>query len=390
MRRAIGVFVLAALIFSSAPVVHGAPVTESQKQLENVNDSIDSKKDKLDEINESSKIAQDQLKVLDSEAGALAGKLAATNDQLTVVNGQLEAASAELAQSEKKLEEQGELFESRVVALYTRGNVSYMEVMLGSSSFSDMVSRLEWVTTIMEYDKNLIGEMRTEKQTIETKKAELESNKKSAEALKAEAGAKYKELEQKAAEKQQLMASLEKDKSYYEMLIAAEEKEAANIQARIQALQAQKTSSGSSAGSSSSVSVSSTGLRSITGGKSFSITSPYGWRIHPITGVSKLHKGIDIAAPSGTALYSLKSGTVMYTGYDANGYGNYVMVDHGDIISLYAHNSSVVVSTGQKVEAGKLICYSGNTGGSTGAHLHFEVRLAGSGETINPASYYIR
>ncbi len=385
MKRAIGAFVLAALIFSSAPAVQGAPVTESQKQLENVNDSIDSNKDKLDEINESSKSAQEQLKALDSEAVALAGKLAATNDQLTAVNVKLQAASAELAKSEKKLEEQSELFESRVVALYTRGNVSYMEVLLGSSSFSDMVSRLEWVTTIMEYDKNLIGEMRTEKQTIETKKAELESNKKSAEALKAEVGTKYKELEQKASEKQQLMASLEKDKSYYEMLIAAEEKEAANIQARIQALQSQNSSSGSSTGS-----VSSSGLSSITGGKSFSITSPYGWRIHPITGVSKFHKGIDIATPSGTAIYSLKSGTVMYTGYDANGYGNYVMVDHGDIISLYAHNSSVVVSTGQKVEAGKLICYSGNTGGSTGPHLHFEVRLAGSGETINPASYYIR
>lgn len=385
MRRAIGVFVLAALIFSAAPVVHGAPVAESQKQLENVNDSIENKKDKLDEINESSKIAQDQLKALDSEAGVLAGKLAATNDQITAVSGQIETASGELAQSEKKLEKQGELFESRVVALYTKGNVSYMEVLLGSSSFSDMVSRLEWVTTIMEYDKNLISEMRTEKQNIESKKAELESSKKAAEALKAEAGAKYQELEQKAAEKQQLMTSLEKDKSYYEMLIAAEEKEAAIIQARIQALKSQSTNSGSSA-----VSVSSSGLSSITGGKSFSITSPYGWRIHPITGISKFHKGIDIATPSGTAIRSLKSGTVMYTGYDANGYGYYVMVDHGDIISLYAHNSSIVVSTGQKVEAGQLICYSGNTGGSTGPHLHFEVRLAGSGETINPASYYIR
>jgi murein DD-endopeptidase MepM/ murein hydrolase activator NlpD len=106
--------------------------------------------------------------------------------------------------------------------------------------------------------------------------------------------------------------------------------------------------------------------------------------------VSKFHKGIDIAAPSGTPVYSLKSGTVMYTGYDANGYGNYIMVDHGDIISLYAHNSSIAVSVGQQVNGGRLLCYSGNTGGSTGPHLHFEVRLAGSGETINPASYYIR
>lgn len=385
MRRAIGVLVLAAFIFSTAPVVHGATVTESQKQLENVNGSIDSNKDKLDEIKESSKETQEQLKALDSEASALAGKLAATNDQLTAVNAELGAVQSELSQSEKKLEEQNEMFESRVVALYTTGNVSYMEVLFGASSFSDMVSRLEWVTAIMEYDKNLISEMKAEKQKIETKRAELESKKKSAEVLKAEAGTKYGELEQKAAEKQKLMSSLEKDKSYYEMLIAAEEKEAANIKARIQALQSQNSGSGTGGSSSSS-----SGTSSITGGKSFSITSPYGWRIHPITGVSKFHKGIDIAAPSGTAIYSLKSGTVMYTGYDANGYGYYVMVDHGDIISLYAHNSSIVVTAGQQVKSGQLICYSGNTGGSTGPHLHFEVRLAGSGETINPESYYIR
>jgi murein DD-endopeptidase MepM/ murein hydrolase activator NlpD len=387
MRRAIGAFVLAAFIFSTAPVVHGAAVTESQKQLENVNDSIDSKKEKLDEINKSSEETQNQIKSLDSEAGTLAGKLAATNDQLSSVKVELAAAQSELDESENKLKEQKALFESRIVALYTSGNVSYMEVLLGSTSFSDMVSRLEWVTTIVKYDNNIISEIKAEQEKVETKKAELDSKKKSIETLKAEADTKYSELEQKTAEKQKLMASLEKDESYYEMLIAAEEKEAANIQARIQQMKAQSSSSGSNAGSGTA---SSSGLSSITGGKSFSITSPYGWRVHPITGVSKFHKGIDIAAPSGTSVYSLKSGTVMYTGYDANGYGNYVMVDHGDIISLYAHNSSIAVSVGQQVKGGQLLCYSGNTGGSTGPHLHFEVRLAGSGETINPASYYIR
>jgi murein DD-endopeptidase MepM/ murein hydrolase activator NlpD len=387
MRRAIGVFVLAAFIFSTAPVVHGATVTESQKQLENVNDSIDSKKEKLDEINKSSEETQNQIKSLDSEAVTLAEKLAATNDQLASVKVQLAAAQSELDESENKLKEQKALFESRIVALYTSGNVSYMEVLLGSTSFSDMVSRLEWVTTIVEYDNNIISKIKAEQEKVETKKAELDSKNKSIETLKAESDTKYSELEQKTAEKQKLMASLEKDESYYEMLIAAEEKEAANIQARIQQMKSQSSSSGSNAGSGTS---SSSGLSSITGGKSFSITSPYGWRVHPITGVSKFHKGIDIAAPSGTPVYSLKSGTVMYTGYDANGYGNYVMIDHGDIISLYAHNSSIAVSVGQQVKGGQLLCYSGNTGGSTGPHLHFEVRLAGSGETINPASYYIR
>lgn len=385
MKRAISAIVAASLIFAAVPVVHGATVTDSQKQLENVNSSIDSKKEKLDGINESTKTTQQQLESLDSEAGALADKLAATNDKLDSVNSEIASAASELAQSEKKLAEQNSLFRERVVALYTEGNATYMEVLMGSTSFSDMVGRLEWITAIIEYDKNLLSEMRAETEKIEAKRAELATKKESIQTLKAEAGLKYNELKQKTDEKQKLMTSLEKDKSYYEKLIAAEEKEAAAIKARIQQLQSQ--GSGSNTGGSSS---SSEGLSSITGGKSFAVTSPYGWRIHPITGVSKLHKGIDIAAPSGTPIYSLKSGTVMYTGYDANGYGYYVMVDHGNIISLYAHNSSVAVKQGQQVKGGQLLCYSGNTGGSTGPHLHFEVRLAGTGETINPAGYYIR
>lgn len=390
MKRAISAIVAASLVFTAVPVVHGATVSESQKQLENVNNSIDSKKDKLDEINQSSKTTQEQIESLDSEASALADKLAETNGKLESVNSEIEAAKSELAESEKKLSEQNKLFQDRVVALYTSGNVTYMEVLLGSTSFSDMVGRLEWITAILEYDKNLISEMRAETEKIEAKKSELATKKASIQALRTEADSKYSELKQKTDEKQKLMASLEKDKSYYEMQIAAEEKEAASIKARIQQMQSQGSGSNTGSSSGSGGSTSSKALSSITGGKSFAITSPYGWRVHPITGVSKFHKGIDIAAPSGTPVYSLRSGTVMYTGYDANGYGYYVMVDHGDIISLYAHNSAIVVSQGQQVKGGQLLSYSGNTGGSTGPHLHFEVRLAGSGETINPESYYIR
>jgi len=105
-----------------------------------------------------------------------------------------------------------------------------------------------------------------------------------------------------------------------------------------------------------------------------------------VLGYKRFHYGIDIATPMGTPIYSLRDGIVIYSGV-MSGYGNVVMVNHGDITSLYAHNSSNVVKEGQVVKSGQLITYSGNSGLSSGPHLHFEIRTK-SGETIDPISYY--
>ena len=116
------------------------------------------------------------------------------------------------------------------------------------------------------------------------------------------------------------------------------------------------------------------------------VTSPYGNRIHPVLGYSKFHSGIDIGVGSGNPIYSAKSGVVILSQY-YYGYGNAVIVDHGNGLStLYAHLSSLGVSKGNWVNQGQVIAYSGNTGISTGPHLHYEVRVNGS--TVNPMSYY--
>ncbi len=115
------------------------------------------------------------------------------------------------------------------------------------------------------------------------------------------------------------------------------------------------------------------------------ITSPFGYRTHPIRGTVIYHSGIDIGVDYGTAVSAADSGIVTYSGW-ANGYGYFVMIDHGNgIVSCYGHNQELLVQEGDKVSKGDVISLSGSTGDSTGPHLHFEVRQ--DGEPIDPTSF---
>lgn len=383
MKRFLYALLTLVFSFSTVQIAHGANLNESQQELNNINSSISDKKEKLSDINKSRQEVQKQIESLDSETNSLSGKITNINLELDSVNARLAKAQDELKQAEKKLVDENALFRSRIKAMYTSGNETYLEVILGSENFSDMVSRLEWVEAILEHDKKLIEKMQNDKKLIEEKKVQLAEQKNKTTLLKAEADTKYKELEQKTSEKETLMASLEKDKAYYEKMISEEEQQAARIKEMIKQMQSQNP------GTSGNGRPVENGIHSITGGKNYAITSGYGWRHHPILETQKFHSGIDIAVPAGTAVYTVRSGVVTYAGW-MSGYGNVVMVNHGDIISLYAHNSSLAVSVGQNVSGGQLISYSGSTGMSTGPHLHYEIRLAGSGDTVDPSRYYLR
>ena len=118
------------------------------------------------------------------------------------------------------------------------------------------------------------------------------------------------------------------------------------------------------------------------------VTSEFGYRSDPFTGQTKGHTGIDIAVPTGTPVRAALPGVVTKATYNAGGYGYYVMIDHGNgMVTLYAHNSKLLVSVGDTVEAGDTVSLSGSTGRSTGPHLHFEVRV--NGQRVNPRSYLI-
>jgi len=207
--------------------------------------------------------------------------------------------------------------------------------------------------------------------------------------------ANLEELNAKKDKKTKLMAKAENELGTAEKLLAQNEAESEEILASITAMEkaasrpsrggssSQSNTKPSNSGSSSSQ-VSTNGMYSITGTR-YAITSPFGYRTSPVGRGQEFHKGIDIGAPYGAPVYSLKAGTVTYAGW-MEGYGNVVVVSHGDISTLYAHNSSLSVSVGQTVAGGQQLSNVGSTGWSTGPHIHFEVIK--NGTNIDPAPYY--
>jgi len=225
------------------------------------------------------------------------------------------------------------------------------------------------------------------------KKLNCKRKKASTSALKQQADVKLNDLQAVSDKKKDIMAELTKNKAAYEQMIDEEEQQSKAIAAMVKQIQKKKseeqktkpsgqtnqsnnsnkggtssntsnttnnTNNNSGSGSSSSIGK----LYCVTGKKTY-ITSPYGWRVHPVLGTKRFHAGIDIGVFSGTSIYALTDGEVIYSGW-MSGYGNVVMIEHGSLTSVYGHNSSLVVKVGQKVKGGQLISYSGNTGLSSG------------------------
>jgi murein DD-endopeptidase MepM/ murein hydrolase activator NlpD len=391
VKKGISVVLALTLSFAAVYSAKADDLTDAQKQLNNIKESINDKKEELSDINKEKKSVEKTLNDLEEKMKNSSESLTQLNGKISDLDSQVDELENLIAQNETSMKDQEELFKKRIRAIYINGNQGYLDLLLNSSSFSDLIGRVDSLFKIMEYDKNLIASIETHKKALEVEKAEIGKKKNETTALKQQANGKLKELQSTTDEKKSLMSQLEKDKAAYERAIKEEENQSAAIAAMVKQIQKKKEEEKKNQqqnGSSSTGSNSSIGkLYCVTGTPTY-ITSPYGWRVHPVLGTKKFHAGMDIGVFTGTKIYSLADGEVVYSGW-MSGYGNVIMVDHGSLISLYAHNSSLVGKVGQKVKGGQLISYSGNTGLSSGPHLHFEIRKD-NGETIDPKPYYVK
>jgi Membrane-bound metallopeptidase len=390
MRRSTALLVTIAISSSIFSYTHAAGIEDSQNKLNEINKSIEVNKDKLKNADEDKKNTEKELEALDKDMNQAALSLQELKNKVTYLNSQINKKEKEIEVKKQEFSEKDQLFRKRVRAMYKAGNSGYLDIILSSKDFSDFMSRIDIIKRVMTYDKTLMADIKENQRNLEENKAELESNKKNAAVLKAEADKKYKSLQSASNEKRKLVAELEKDKKFYESSISREQSESQELTTTIQ--QIKKASSKVEAAregstSSSSSQISSKGrLFSVTGG-AYPITSTFGMRFHPVLNYSRLHAGMDIGVPMGTPVYALKDGTVI-AAQSMSGYGNVVMINHGDITSVYAHNSSLAVSVGQTVKGGQLISHSGNSGVSSGPHLHFEIRNS-NGQPIEPNVYYV-
>lgn len=345
----------------------------------------------------------DELETLNTKISGLNSKISDLETQIDDLNKDIDNKQTEITKKEKEIEENTGLLEDRLVALYKYGGLSYLDVVLGSGSYLDMITSYEAVNTIAEADSNLINKITTEKEANETAKAELETTKSTLETKKSELDTQNSALKTAQDEKKNKVASLNAEQQALQKKIDEYNTAIRNSEAKIKAQQEaakEKINNGTSAnvggntGGHIDNSQGSLGWPLPLKYKSYRyITSYFGPRVAPTYGASSNHGAIDIGIPTGTGVYAAESGYVVACGW-YGGYGNYIRLWHksrGELYTCYGHLSSFKVSLGNYVNRGDLIALSGSTGVSTGPHLHFEVRVGGSssGCRVDPLNYLV-
>ena len=327
-----------------------------------------------------------ELETLGAQIGTASQRRANLDSQIELLRSEIAAKQANIAALQVDYDQRSAELASRVDTYYRGGDWAYIEMLLGSQSLGDLIQRTEFVTAIIQDDEDAAARLEDSRLALEQANTELSRTVESVAAKRAEARAEELGLKtlqssrdsKRAAEqavqdqKAALLAQTKKNIARLRAMALAEAQESARIATLLK-------NSGSH------------GTGKYTGTFTWPtpgyrhVSSPFGMRMHPILHVRKMHTGIDIRVPYGARIVAAGSGKVIFAGRNG-GYGNFTMIDHGNgLVTCYAHQSRIVVSKGQHVSKGQTIGYVGSTGMSTGAHLHFEVRVNGTPK--NPLNY---
>lgn len=326
--------------------------------------------------------ALEQKRLLDRQISAKVQEIQSTESIIAQYDALIADEQAKLEDTQAKEEIQYELFCKRVRAMEEAGTVSYWSILFDSADFADLLDRATFVSEIMEADNKIMDDLAALRKSIEAQKAELETSRADQQTQRDALVAQKKELDAKEADAAALVQKIQSQESEYQSSRDALKREEEEVEAQI--IKKQKEIQAKIAAGQISFDPG-TGWQWPVPGR-YKITSTFGPRIHPITGLPGNHTGTDVAAPKGTAILAARGGVVTISTYN-NSYGNYVVVQHDNgIATLYAHMSSRTVSEGQIVTQGQTLGYVGSTGSSTGNHLHLEFRV--NGKRQDALNYY--
>ena len=370
-KKILSIITVLIIIFISSNVF--AATTEMQ----NITNKKQEAKNELENVQSTKSKTLQEVQTLQDSIEKAENELAELNTKITNLTASIKEKTTQIQNKKNEYEKKEEILKQRMVVLYEAGQTSYLEVLLTSKSITDFISKYYIMTEIAEADTNTLKEIETARKEIEETKKKLEEEKKQVDEAKKEKTEKTNELIKAKNEKQAKVDSLSDE----EKKIQGEIEEYDATLSRLAELERKASQT---ANSQSSNSHGNGKLAWPIPGYN-SITSYYGYRIHPIYGVYKLHNGIDVGAPSGAEFVAADDGTVILA-EDYGGYGNCVVVSHGNgMCTRYAHGTSILVSVGQKVTRGTPVLTVGSTGLSTGPHAHFEVSINGS--TVDPLNY---
>lgn len=368
---------------------------------------VDSYKEQIKELEEDQKRLEQEIKELKADKSeqnkiknSINKKIDNLQSQINICNNQLknseqqtENLNAEIEQKTAELEEAKFAFKKRVRAIYMNGGItaSSLAVLLSSESFGDLISKTEITRSLNAYDSALTERVANDIKDIEDKKVEIAK-------LKAEQADIKATLDKKKAELKADVKEVNAEISDINSSINSAQNQADAIDKAIKEFEAEIEAALG------------IGKDQIMEGdflwpleKYKKVGSPYGYRIHPISGKRKFHKGVDIGGSGikGQPIRAAADGTVSIASYNYGGYGYYVMINHGkasdgkSYVTLYAHMSKYIVKVGQKVKKGQTIGYVGTTGASTGYHLHYEIRVNDNPSahplnfaTVDPMKFY--
>lgn len=388
----------------SAPVF-GATASEAEEHRKAAQDA----REAADAAQAQATALEAEVRGLDDDIAALEGQVseldpqiaeAATRSQrlraeVESLRAQITQKEAEIAQTQADYQVQQDLLDSRMATSYKNGSWFYLDLLLDSKNFNDLIARTTLVQRVIESNQQIALQLEQSRIALEQRRVELDRTLESVQTKRQEAEAveanlrtmrqqRQAALDQQESIQNQKASLMEESEANAERLLEFAQQEEAEA-ARIEAELTNNSSSGSGQYN---------GVMAWPVPGFYRVTSPYGYRIHPIFGTRKLHTGIDIGrnldppkSIDGAAIVAAGDGTVIYAAY-RSGYGNTVMIDHGNgVVTLYAHQQSggITVSDGQSVAKGQRIGTVGSTGYSTGPHLHFEVRV--NSKAVDPMGY---
>ncbi len=354
-----------------------ATLTQQLKQMNNKRNYIQQKKKQADLKlrNEKNKLNNNQQKLERAKA-----ELQNSTVQYNSLVSDLNTMEARLNASIREFQSIDKAMKERIRQVFKHQRTGMFELILSARSINSLMDTFYFEKLVIQDDYKRLQAVKAKANQIALLKSQVENQKRMVAASIRNINSQKATIQNSIAENKNMIERLQKDKNYYEKT----ERELAQQSASIQNMIANLTKKNSQGGS--TVKITSTGfIKPISG----PITSPFGWRIHPIFKSRIFHSGIDIGGPNGGAIQASNDGKVIYSGW-YGGYGKCVILDHGvvngqPITTLYAHMSSIAVSNGQMVKKGQTLGREGSTGYSTGPHCHFEVRV--NGKPTNPLNY---
>lgn len=367
----LAVFISGVPQVSYAAPQHNSTINQKLKNNEvkrkNARDKI--KNLKVREQQERSKLVKNQQKLEDTKSN-----LADTENKYASMSAKLVEMQRKYDQASREFAEQDALMKSRIRHVYKAQRIGMFDLIFKARDINSMLDALYFERVIIKRNYEQMIAMRTRAIKLAKIRDDIEAQKRYLASSKTQIQYQQQSLKQQIANNESMINKLKNDRAAYER----SERELARQSESLQAML--------SGYKNSTVRVSSAGFVKPIGGR---ISSPFGWRVHPIFKSKTFHSGVDIAGPNGGGIMASNSGKVIYTGW-YGGYGKVVIIDHGLVngrptTTLYAHMSAIKVSNGQNVSKGQVIGLEGTTGYSTGPHCHFEVRI--NGKPNNPMNY---